>query len=101
MPLRTPRALLLAGAALLTLPAAAGAAEREQTTSLISHARDGGMPNGASSHAVISNDKRYARVIAYESDASNLVARDTNGAKDVFAVMRSGRIGNDGAPWQT
>ena len=98
MPLRTPHAALIAGAALLALPAGA-AAEREQSTLLISRARDGGAPNGASSRAIISNDKRYARVIAYESDASNLVAGDTNGVKDVFAVRRTGRIGNDGAPW--
>ena len=37
---------------------------------------------------MISGDKRYARVIAYESDASDLVAGDTNGQRDVFAVRR-------------
>jgi hypothetical protein len=94
---RAAVALALLAAA---VPATAHAAAREQSTLLISHALDGGLPNGASSHAVISNDKRYARVIAYESDASNLVAGDANGVKDVFAVKRRGPIGNDGAPWQ-
>jgi hypothetical protein len=49
---------------------------------------------------VISSDRRYARVIAFESEASDLVAGDTNGLKDVFAVKRTGSIGNEGAPWR-
>jgi hypothetical protein len=60
---------------------------------------DGKMPNGASTHPVISGDKRYARAIAFESDASNLVRGDKNGFRDVFAVLRAGRIDNLGARW--
>lgn len=76
------------------------AADREQSTQLISRAMDGSVPNGPSTHAVISNDKRYARAIAFESEASDLVAGDTNGLKDVFAVLRGGHIDNYGAKWE-
>ena len=48
---------------------------------------------------MISNDRRWARVIAYQSDASNLVPGDTNGATDVFVVRRTGRFGNLGTVW--
>ncbi len=81
-------------------PAATAASSREQSTALISRSLDGGVPNGASTHAVISNDKRYARAIAFESDASNLVNGDSNGQRDVFAVLRTGSIGNDGSDWK-
>jgi hypothetical protein len=81
-------------------PAATQAADREQSTQLISRALDGGLPNGPSTHAVISNDKRYSRAIAFESDASNLVQGDLNGQRDVFAVLRTGSIGNDGSAWE-
>ena len=85
---------LLAGLAL-----AAPAQAQDQTTTLISRAADGGTPNGPSINAVISGDRRYARVIAYESEASDLVRGDTNGVKDVFAVKRRGSINNKGTPW--
>jgi hypothetical protein len=92
--------LALAAAAALTTAPAAQAADREQNTVLISRALDGAMPNGASTHAVISNDKRYSRAIAFESDASNLVNGDTNGFEDVFAVLRAGPINNKGSAWR-
>jgi hypothetical protein len=69
------------------------------TTFMISRAIGGGAPNGPSTHPVISNDKRYARAIAFQSDASNLVRGDTNGVSDVFVVRRTGHIGNEGVPW--
>ena len=97
-------------AAMLALPAAAALASapapgtlhaaRTQTTTLISRARDGGTPNGASTNPVISGDRRYARVIAFESEASDLVAGDSNGMKDVFAVKRAGSYANTGASWR-
>src|SRR3954463_13650153 len=91
--------MLAAGAA---MPATAGASRRSelQYTSLISRAYDGKMPNGPSTHPVISNDKRYARAIAFESQASNIVRGDRNGLQDVFAILRKGPIGNKGAPWR-
>jgi hypothetical protein len=76
------------------------AAGREQSTHLLSKALDGGMPNGPSTNPVISSDRRYARLIAFESEASNLVANDTNGQKDVFVLRRIGDINNIGTPWE-
>jgi hypothetical protein len=75
-------------------------AGRDQHTELISKALDGGLPNGPSTNAVISGDRRYGRLIAFESEASNLVANDTNGVKDVFVIQRAGTFGNDGSPWR-
>src|SRR5438874_9127195 len=73
-------------------PSGTAAANRQQSTQLISRAMGpsgqqagGGLPNGSSTKPVISNDKRYARLIAFESEASNLVPGDINGVKDVFA----------------
>jgi hypothetical protein len=68
-------------------------------TFLISRGLGGAAPNGPSTHPVISNDKRYARAIAFQSEASNLVRGDTNGVSDVFVVKRTGRIDNEGHPW--
>ena len=74
-------------------------AARYQTTWLISKNRHGHTPNGPSTHGVISGDRRYARVIAFQSEASDLVAGDTNGVSDVFAIRRAGSFGNDGSAW--
>jgi hypothetical protein len=71
-----------------------------QSTDLISKAVDGGVPNGPSTNAVISGDRRYSRLIAYESEASDLVVGDTNGVKDVFVAVRGGRYSNVGEEWQ-
>jgi hypothetical protein len=49
---------------------------------------------------VISNDKRYARAIAFQSEASNIVRGDTNGVSDVFVVRRARPIDNEGIPWR-
>jgi hypothetical protein len=85
----------------IAVPSSEGSAAREsaQNTVLISRALGGGVPNGPSTHAVISNDRRWARAIAYQSDASNLVPGDTNGTTDVFVVRRDGVFGNDGTQW--
>jgi hypothetical protein len=58
------------------------------------------MPNGPSTHPVISGDRRYSRAIAFESQASDIVRGDNNGVQDVFAVLRTGKIDNLGAPWK-
>jgi hypothetical protein len=81
-------------------PTVTSADARDQSTQLISRALDGGVPNGPSTNAVISNDKRYARAIAFESEASDLVANDTDGVKDVFVIRRAGKIDNIGTDWQ-
>ena len=97
--LRIGAALVLAFA---LSPATAAAQDRRdlQNTRLISKSLAGGIPNGASTNAVISSDRRYARLIAFESEAGDLVNGDTNGLKDLFAIKRTGTIGNEGAPWQ-
>jgi len=51
------------------------------TISLVSVSDNGTQSNGYSGHPTISGEGRY---IAFESDASNLVANDTNGNMDVF-----------------
>jgi hypothetical protein len=81
---------------------AAHAADRAdlQSTELISRSLDGGIPNGPSTNAVISNDRRWARVIAFESEASDIVAGDVNGTKDVFAVLRGAPMSNNGPVWR-
>ena len=87
--------------ALAAVAPAASASDRAalQSTDLVSRAFDGGMPNGASVNPAISQDRRFARLIAFESDATNLVAGDTNGQRDVFVVQRDGSLGNNGSPW--
>src|SRR5215208_3162875 len=92
------RSLLAALALTLTAAAAAPAlagtdrAELQETVS-ITHG------NGDSSHPVISQDRRYSTVLAFESEASDLVQGDTNGLKDIFMVRRGGHIDNEGSPW--
>ena len=71
-----------------------------QSTDLISRSVSGGIPNGPSTNAVISGDRRYSRLIAFESSATDLVNGDTNGHQDVFAVVRGGRYSNVGEEWQ-
>jgi hypothetical protein len=99
--MRLTQAAALAGALVLAAPAA-DASDRasQQTTLLVSRARDGGLPNGQSTNAVISRDRRWARLIAYQSDASNLVKNDTDGFTDVFAVRRTGNVTNLGSKWR-
>jgi hypothetical protein len=92
--------LALAAAALAPAGERVRSAQRQQTTELLSRSLDGGEPNGPSTNPVISNDRRYARLIAFESEGSDLVSGDTNAQKDVFVVNRGGRFGNRGTPWQ-
>lgn len=51
------------------------------TTRRVTHARDGGEPDGPSFHPVLSGD---GRTVVFASAAANLVAGDRNGAEDVF-----------------
>ncbi|MEA2435465.1 MAG: hypothetical protein QOF65_21 [Thermoleophilaceae bacterium] len=84
-------------AALVAVTAGSGNASSRsklQKTVQITHG------NGQSTNAVISGDRRWARAIAFESDASNLVPGDSNGLKDVFVVRRGGRFDNRGQLWK-
>src|SRR3954469_4572025 len=76
-------------AVLLCLPAAASAGGMFGTYPLnISVAPNGAPANGSSSAPAVSGDNRKTRLAAFQSDASNLVAGDTNGATDVFVWFR-------------
>lgn len=70
-----------------------------RTTFLLSKAEGGGFPNGPSRNAAVSHDQRIARFMAYESDATNIVAGDDNGTTDVFVVRRAQPFGTNGTPW--
>jgi hypothetical protein len=70
-----------------------------QSTELISRSLSGGIPNGPSTNAVISGDRRWARLIAFESTASDIISGDNNGMKDVFVVVRGGSYSNVGQEW--
>jgi Tol biopolymer transport system component len=90
------------GAALLTASAAA------QETTRVSVDSSGAESNGFSDTAAVSAD---ARIVAFESYASDLVAGDTNGNYDIFvhdgstgitervSVDSSGVEGNDASYW--
>jgi hypothetical protein len=73
--------------------------DAQQYTQLISRSTSGGVPNGPSGHPAISGDKRYAGVVAFDSQASNIVSGDSNGEKDVFVVRRAGNLNNQGTKW--
>ncbi len=75
------------------------------TTVLVSQSSGGTVANGNSLQASISGDGQY---VAFASDASNLVAADANGVRDVFlrdvtagttvrASVSSGGVGGNGA----
>ena len=92
--------LLLLCALLAPAPAlAATAKESKRTTFLLTRALDGGFANGPSGNPTVSHDQRYARWMAFDSDASNLVEGDTNGLTDVFAARRAAPYGRNGTPW--
>src|SRR5881397_3991739 len=62
------------------------AAAPQATTTRASVDAAGGQANAASTGPSVSSDGRY---VAFVSWASNLVAGDTNGARDVFVKDRS------------
>src|SRR4051794_8493518 len=55
---------------------------------LVSATRAGKAGNGASSHPTITDDGRY---VAFETDASNVLASDTNGVSDITRADLKGR----------
>jgi hypothetical protein len=80
--------------------AGVGARPPSQRTTFLLSVANGGFPNGPSRNAAVSHDQRIARYMAYESDASNITAGDTNGATDVFLVIRAQPFGHSGTPWK-
>src|SRR3954471_3582883 len=90
-----PAALALTLTALAASPAIAGTDRADlQSTVAITQG------NGDSSHPVISQDRRYSTILAFESEASDLVAGDANGVKDIFIIRRAGQPNNTGSAWQ-
>lgn len=100
MKLPSRRGGALVGAVLLSalVPAAADAAGT-RTTFLLSKSATGGYPDGPSRNPAISHDQRIARLMAYESDATNILPGDANGTTDVFVVQRAQPWGVNGTPW--
>jgi hypothetical protein len=73
----------------LAVPAVASAGGIFGTYPLdISTGPNGMAANGPSSAPAVSGDNRKTRLAAFQSDATNLVAGDTNGATDVFVWSR-------------
>jgi hypothetical protein len=82
-------------------PAHAFDPTKDRETHLLSRSLNGGFPNGPSRNGKFSKDGQGARLAAFESDGSDLVAGDTNGHTDVFVVRRGGRFTTtQGEPWQ-
>jgi hypothetical protein len=104
--IKSPRGAVLIGATLTSvalgaaLPAVSAAQGTfPRTTFLLSRSAAGGFPDGPSRNPAVSHDQRIARLMAYESDATNIVAGDTNGQTDVFVVQRAQPWGDNGTPW--
>jgi hypothetical protein len=97
-------AAMVAGALVAAAPASAGAPEfdpgTQRETHLLSQTYDGTWPDGPSQDPAFSQDRQYASVAAFDSDADNLVPGDTNGTTDVFAVYRKQPYTLAGEPWQ-
>jgi hypothetical protein len=73
-------------AALLAIPAAAFAVGSDPLN--ISTSTTNGIANGDSGGVTVSGDNRKIRLVAFHSDASNLVAGDSNGKRDIFVWER-------------
>jgi hypothetical protein len=79
----------VAGAlALVAAPTASGQRTFGTAPIPISVGPNGQAANGPSGGAAFSGDNRRARLVAYHSEASNLVSGDTNGVSDVFVWFR-------------
>ena len=101
--MRRPAATVLAVAA-AAVGAAPASAQRftadDRETHLISRAAGGGLPNGASRNPAISHDRQLSSHVAFDSDASDIVAGDGNGLSDVFVVARARPFSLNGEPWR-
>ena len=100
------RSALVVAAVVLVLAPAASASSPEfdpgidRETHLLSQTFNGTWPDGPSQDPAFSQDRQYASVGAFDSDADNLVPGDTNGTTDVFAVYRRQPYSLAGEPWQ-
>jgi hypothetical protein len=78
---------------------AAAAVPPAAQTVLVSRTPTGGIPNGASANAVISQDKRFGRVVAFESVASDIAPGAQPGVSNIYATVRAEPFGDNGTPW--
>lgn len=65
----------------------------------LSRSADGAPANSPARNPVISQDKRFGRLVAFESAATNLVA-GAGAFSNVYVVGRAPGYGEDGTPWQ-
>jgi hypothetical protein len=68
-------------------------------TVLISRTPAGAPANGPSANPVISQDQRFARVVAFESAASDIAPGATAGISNVYVATRAQPYGDNGTPW--
>ena len=100
------RSALAVAAVVLVLAPTASASSPEfdpgidRETHLLSQTFSGTWPDGPSQDPAFSQDRQYASVAAFDSDADNLVPGDTNGTTDVFAAYRRQPYSLAGEPWQ-
>ncbi|HEV2785993.1 MAG TPA: hypothetical protein VGV67_06370 [Solirubrobacteraceae bacterium] len=94
------RCIVLLGVVLLGVLAPPARAEFPGQDLLLLSRNAAGTPADAPArNAVISQDKRFARVVAFESAATNLVA-GAGGIGNVYVVQRAPGYGENGTPWQ-
>src|SRR4051812_9859488 len=77
----------------------AGAFPPYARTVLVSRTARDMHPNGASRHAVISQDKRFGRVVAFESDATDIAPGAAPGVTNVYAAYRQAPFADNGTLW--
>jgi hypothetical protein len=96
------RALAAIAAATVTATAAAAPAAADPPgaqTVLISRTPTGAPANAPSRNAVISQDKRFGRVVAFESDATDIAPGAQPGVTNVYVATRAQPYGDNGTPW--
>src|SRR5687767_7959997 len=87
-----------AAATAAATPAAAADPPLAQTI-LVSRTPAGTPPNGPSANAVVSHDKRFGRVVAFESLATDIAPGAQAGISNVYATFRAEPYGDNGTPW--
>jgi hypothetical protein len=92
------RGLVVAALAGALAPATAAAQFPGTDLQRLSRTPDGGVPNGQARNPAISQDKRWGRVAAFESDASNIVS-GSGAHTNVYVVHREGPMGENGTRW--
>lgn len=84
--------------AFAALPAAAAADFPNEGAQLLSRSQSGGVPNGPSRNPAISQDKRFGRLAAFESDATDIVP-GAGPTTNIYVVQRQEPFADNGTPW--